>query len=217
MIDEKLVQQIVAEVLNKLQRSERLAYDKLNTKPKLLTVNVPEIISATYLDPYWHVMNDFAIDHSTLESIQTALFFNVSQDLIVKGALGITDTDESEKLALAISSGLQVFLLLDDNFHWIVTDTISSTKNKQYFQHMLTYKKTLDRFGVRFIKSIDEIEKPTITKKNNDTSINFDKKLLTETIVNNSKEKIINVNQSTIVTPLAYDRARELGIQIIKK
>lgn len=82
-----------------------------------------------------------------------------------------------------------------------------------YRSHLLTYKKQLESFGVKF-RSLASFTEARVDEERANC-LAFEGKLLTEQGVKDSREASILIAPSTIVTPLARDAARDLGKAIV--
>ena len=203
MINRDIVEQIVFEVLKRLESSP------LNEKPKLLVINPEEGPIMKKLERQWTIIKP----SSNLTEIPVdVLFFNVNQDLLVKAALGITDTPESELFSDVMIRGCKVTFILSEQLEWLLTKERNETANIEYVNHILKYKEKIESFGVNL-----KVE-PTLSLDKGPTKLEsptFQGKLLTQRDVQSYKEENIVIEKSTIVTPLARDSARELGKRII--
>jgi hypothetical protein len=147
------------------------------------------------------------LEEAKLHTAMKVVFLEASQDLIVKGALGICDTPESELLAACILEYVPVTLIPKRYMFNILNGNQKS--NQEYVSQLLDYKERLLKYGVSFntlegFAGYEEIiaDKPEA------------KKLVTQRDVQDSKSDQIFVDKYTIITPLARDTARELGKSI---
>ncbi|RSK55197.1 hypothetical protein [Bacillus canaveralius] len=147
-----------------------------------------------------------------------AVFLDVNQDLLVKGALGIIDTPESLLFSKLMSQGFHVYFVPNNSLSWILKPHDNQTVNKKYMTQLLDYHQRLQDFAVHFypLKSIIPEEKEQLSRSSDGKQfINFDEKLLTKEIIDRWKEDCIHVHRDTIITPLARDTAKEKDIKII--
>ncbi|PLR78359.1 hypothetical protein CU633_06000 [Bacillus sp. V3-13] len=151
-------------------------------------------------------------------STSHAVFLDVNQDLLVKGALGIIDTPESLLFSNLIFQGFRVDFVPDSSLSWILNPGGNQKVNKKYMMQLMHYQKRLEDFGVHFypLKSIIPEEKEGLSRSSaGKQSINFHDKLLTKETIDRWKENCIHVHHDTIITPLARDTAKEKDIKII--
>jgi hypothetical protein len=208
MIDRPMVEQIVAEVVKRLMSADSMPSRKL--KHNLLVVG-----ETAHLDPnllktinsHWNIIQCDTLEEAKLHTAMKVVFLEASQDLIVKGALGICDTPESELLAACILEYVPVTLIPKRYMFNILNGNQKS--NQEYVSQLLDYKERLLKYGVSIntlegFAGYEEIiaDKPEA------------KKLVTQRDVQDSKSDQIFVDKYTIITPLARDTARELGISI---
>lgn len=210
MIDRKLVEQIVYEVIKQLSGTET------KSKPTLLLVGEPLYIEPTLLQKmnnHWNVLDAESFSGKELHKLDQVLFLHVTQDLLAKGALGLFDTDDSKLLSRCIMEAIPVSLIPTAFLQEQLLE--KNSKNKAYVEHLLGYKETLEKFGVKleifesFMSDRDRTE-----VKQTRVSDSRKKKLLTQRDVQDSKEDQIVVDKNTIITPLARDTARALGKSI---
>jgi hypothetical protein len=159
----------------------------------------------------WNLIGGESWEDIQPYSPKKVLFLQSSQDLLVKGATGLTDTAESEALAACIWNSIPVSL--------IPTEFLSSyllaerSTNQAYFLQMTEYIKKLDHFGVRVETLETALQKEMITSQPSQTTakVASGKKLLTQRDVQSHQGQRIAVDRNTIITPLARDTARDLG------
>lgn len=208
MIDRKMVEQIVFEVIKQLSATE------IKPKPTLLLVGEPLYIEPTLLqkmNDHWNVLDAISFSGGELHKLDQVLFLHVTQDLLVKGALGLFDTDDSKLLSRCIMESIPVTLIPTAYLQEQLLEEKST--NKAYVQHLLGYKETLEKFGVKletfesFIGDRSEVQLSPVSDSQK-------KKLLTQRDVQDSKGNQILVDKNTIITPLAHDTARALGKSI---
>ena len=214
VIDRTIVEQIVHEVMNKL---ERTSMGNSSEKPPLLVIHSGENPQVEALKRYWHVIKFSSSTEDIPKNVRFAAFINVSQDLIVKGALGFTDTPDSKLLSRLLMEGLHIFFIPSDELEWVLCNDQKEAPNPAYVNHLLRYKSVLADFGVSLL-SLNECVPSSFDSIVNKASMNvrsiFDGKLLTENDVKNSQGDIVFIRKATIVTPLARDMARKLGKNI---
>lgn len=200
MIEQKLIEQIVTAVLEKLDENDK--------KKNLFVVNAREQKSIEMLEKQWNIIK-ISASVTIPEKTKEAVFLDVSQDLLVKAALGMTDTDESKLFSLFMNRGISITFIPSEELVWLLDSGVQKEMNQNYAAHLLNYKHTLEKFGVQFL-SLSEFATTSrsVTRR-------YEKKLLTEKDVIESKSNEIFIDKKTIVTPLARDSARELAKKII--
>ncbi|MDN4526630.1 hypothetical protein [Fictibacillus fluitans] len=210
--DRELITKIVEEVLQRLQTE-----DLMEKQKPLLYIFAsgaePSALQQVTLTcrPYFEICV-VKNEQSDIFQDSTAqvLFMNVDQDLIVRGALGLTDTPQSLALAKALHGNLPITMLLSK-----VENEVYSTKTA-YKEYLLNQKIRLETFGVR-ITSLKDLkgELDIDAKERNPDKSLLQNKLLTENDINAANRKELRINKETIVTPLAWDAARKQGIRIM--
>ena len=205
-----LIEQIVVEVLKRLDKSDK---QHLNVKPKLLIVEEAAAIDPIQikkLETSWTLVYSDDQKENLPKDIQGILFAEAKQDLLVKGALGITDTLESFLLAEALLEGISVSLIPSVTLgNVLLSSNQKKLVNSKYAAHLIAYKNTLEGFGVK-IQSFEGFLQSGLNRH----SLSFTERVLTQRHVKLVEEEKITVSPKTIITPLARDTARELGKEI---
>jgi hypothetical protein len=224
MMDRELIAQVVAEVLKKLTSSGELAISR-EDKPNLLVFGKGTSFtfpSSKMISANWNMISGQSLEDIERYSPKKVLFLDVSQDLLVKGAIGLTDTPESEALAHCIWAGIPVSLIPADFLSRNLFGDLGASANQEYFLQIKGYVEQLQRFGVSVetlevaIQSTNQIFQPSQADKASVKPIG--KKLLTQRDVQVHQGTQLLVDANTIITPLARDAARELGKTIqVKK
>ncbi|MDM5225364.1 hypothetical protein QUF73_04005 [Cytobacillus sp. NJ13] len=209
MIDRHLIEQIVEEVVKKLLGAKSAP----NTKAKhnILAVGDLDKVDANILEVLeenWNVLPYDFSEEAELHTVMKVIFLDASQDLFVKGALGICDTPESELLSACIIDYVPVTLIPKTTLYKILNG--EKKTNREYFSSLMEYKEKLFKFGVE-INSLEDFAAPKPINAVQPDS----KKLITQRDVQECKMNEILADQQTIITPLARDTARELGKSII--
>ncbi len=218
MIDREAIQEIVSEVLNRLLGS--YVGSEAGNKPNLLVMNAKEGFPDDEWEKEWNVVKISASSEDVLPHVHAVLFFDVSQDLLVKGALGIADSPDSKRLAHFLMRGVRIGLIPSAELAWIISPDVNRLLNQAYANHLLQYKANLEAFGVSFHSfanlsaTMFKPERDEPSRSHAGEQVTFHGKLLTQSEVENSKEQRFVIRKSTIVTPLARDAARELGKSI---
>ncbi|MGF9889551.1 hypothetical protein ABEX78_12985 [Priestia megaterium] len=210
MNNHALIEQIVVEVLKRLDKSDK---QPLNVKPKLLIVKESAAIDQIQikkLETSWTLVYSDDQKENLPKDIQGILFAEAKQDLLVKGALGITDTLESYLLAEALLEGISVSLIPSVTLgNVLLSSNQKRPVNNKYAAHLIAYKNTLESFGVK-IQSFERFLQSGLNRY----SLSFTERVLTQRHVKLVEEEKITVSPKTIITPLARDTARELGKEI---
>jgi hypothetical protein len=210
MNNHALIEQIVVEVLKRLDKSDK---QQLNAKPKLLIVKESAAIDPIQikkLETSWTLVYSDDQKENLPKDIQGILFAEAKQDLLVKGALGITDTLESYLLAEALLEGISVSLIPSVTLGNVLLSSNQKKRvNNKYAAHLIAYKNTLESFGVK-IQSFERFLQSGLNRH----SLSFTERVLTQRHVKLVEEEKITVSPKTIITPLARDTARELGKEI---
>ncbi|MED3934435.1 hypothetical protein ABEY43_28005 [Priestia megaterium] len=205
-----LIEQIVLEVLTRLDKSDN---QHLNVKPKLLIVKESAAIDPIQikkLETSWTLVYGDDQKENLPKDIQGILFAEAKQDLLVKGALGMTDTLESYLLAEALLEGISVSLIPSVTLgNVLLSSNQKKPVNNKYAAHLIAYKNTLESFGVK-IQSFERFLQSGLNRH----SLSFTERVLTQRHVKLVEEEKITVSPKTIITPLARDTARELGKEI---
>nr|WP_263327207.1 hypothetical protein [Neobacillus sp. Marseille-Q6967] len=207
MIDRQMIEQIVNEVIKQLTVTEN------KQKPKLLVIGEPLYIEPHLLEKMhekWNVQDTHSFSMKDIHKLDQVIFLHVTQDLLVKGALGIFDTDESKWLSRCMMESIPVSLIPTAYLQEQLLE--GKSKNAAYVEHLLGYKDSLEKFGVKletFESFVNNVKAGTLAD-----SAPFAKKLLTQKDVEDSKHAQIVVDKTTIITPLARDTARAMGKNI---
>lgn len=209
MIDRNVIEQIVEEVMKNLLGAKSAPNSK--AKHNILAVgdlgkvdsNILEV-----LEENWNVLPYDFSEEAELHTVMKVIFLDASQDLFVKGALGICDTPESELLSACIIDYVPVTLIPKTNLYKILNG--EKKTNGEYFSSLMEYKEKLLKFGVE-INSLEDFAAPKPINAVQQES----KKLITQRDVQECKMNEILADKQTIITPLARDTARELGKSII--
>ncbi|WP_240376774.1 hypothetical protein [Bacillus piscicola] len=211
-MDRRLIEDIVTQVLEKMEKREK------PKKPPLLAIHPASAdmeAQLAFLNRYWNVTlvnpADYAA-HSAL--VERAVFLEVDQDLLVKGALGLADSPQSVLFAELMTAGCSVHMVLSKALQWMENAVVGYQHNA-YRLHLLQYKKQLEEFGVQF--TTIETLRPANNMQpsaHSEHANRYPDKLLTHQKVETWTGKQIIVSADTIITPLARDTAREMGITI---
>ncbi|CAH2713793.1 hypothetical protein BACCIP111895_00947 [Neobacillus rhizosphaerae] len=219
MIDRNWIEQIVLEVVKQLSSTAEKPLE--SSKPTLLVVG-----DTSFIDPKplqlmktkWNAVSCNADETVKLDMVDKVVFLHATQDLLVKGVLGIFDTPESKLLSRCILESVPVSIIptvyLQEHLFNV------NPKNRDYVSQLIGYKETLMKYGVE-VESFEGFVGNSAVTVSSDVAkdpIFKKKKLLTQRDVRDCKEVELMVDPSTIITPLARDTARELGktIKVIK-
>ncbi|PIC83125.1 hypothetical protein CSV71_02540 [Sporosarcina sp. P21c] len=192
MNNKNIIEDIVQEVLNQLGKSKLFVND---TSLPLLYVHHADNETVQTLNRDWKVTEN------PEESADHVLFCDVSQNLLVKGAMGLADDPCSKWLATFLLNDKKITMIPSKDLEWLLYPDEKYTPYKSY---LFAHKEQLESFGVQFTT----LNNFTMSRKGVNTPIV--EKLLTEKIVRNTLSKVIFIGPTTIVTPLARDTAKEL-------
>ncbi|WP_216828736.1 hypothetical protein [Alkalihalobacterium elongatum] len=212
MTNNLMVKEIVTEVLKRVETYFQ------KEKPILLVIHEnteKNILQIKQLKKDWDVVEHLSANMD-VPSIHQAVFLDVNQDLFVKGAVGIADTNESILLAKLLLAGVKVFLVPDESLSNILNLDKDKHPNKSYVSMLQEYENQLQRFGVvlQLLSTIVPENSKPINEPVCHEQGTFSDKLLTKQVVETWRSKQINIKPNTIITPLARDIARERGIKI---
>jgi hypothetical protein len=208
MIDRELIEKVVAEVLTKLTSFDTQSLHK----PNLLVVGDYSKLDPIYQQKVyskWNIVNYHLLEDMKDHLPKRVLFLEANQDLFVKGALGMSDTSESELLARCLFENIPVTLIPLDHLHSVLVN--NDQPKTEYILQLKSYKDRLVKFGVS-VESIDSFLNEQIPFSKELPS--GKRNLLTQRDVQAHTGKRLDIVQGTIVTPLARDAARERGITI---
>ena len=205
--DREFIEKIVREVLAE------------ETKPPLFTIHSSTertMKQVKALRRRWKIIGLSSEDQDIPEGIEHAVFLDVDQDLLVKAAVGITDTQGGQLFSKLMVHNVQVYFIPSPDLKRILSRDETLFKHKKYIKHLRHYEKQLQDFGVRFssLESLLPNEIDPNRHSLSDRSNFFSEKLLTQKIVETWKGDRIMVHSGTLITPLARDTAKERGIAI---
>lgn len=217
MMDRKLIELIVLEVIKNLNITENQSIDR--SKENLLIVGDQKSLNQKDLlaiESKWNIILFDSIENLEMHTVSKVIFLNAKQDLLVKGALGISDTPESELLSNCILEYVPVSLIPADYLQRYIFNDHQNSPNRAYLSQLLGYKDTLGKLGVKVesIASFLNKEKEILKTYSEKSQANVKKKLITHRDVQDYIGDQILVDKNTIITPLARDTARELGKSI---
>jgi hypothetical protein len=215
MNNHQKVEEIVTEVL---QRMELLHKGK---NPQLLVIHQQSEISRAQIEElkrHWNIVEMTSGSSQIPLAVQRAVFLEVNQDLLVKGAIGITDSPDSLLFSKLMFQGCQVDFVPDNLLWWSLNLDIDKQVNKKYISKLLHYQTQLQDFGVQIrpLKYIIPKEEEESMSSAIKEPIDFFEKLLTKGLIEEWKHSLIRVQPNTIITPLALDMAKEMGITICR-
>ncbi|MEK4024947.1 hypothetical protein [Sporosarcina sp. FSL W7-1283] len=191
--DSKLIEKIVRNVIMQLDIKPQMPGEV--SKPSLFVHNADER-TISRLEENWKVICE------PITEIPNVIFLEVSQNILAKGALGLTDDPDSQLLSELLLQGKQITMIPVLTLEWVFSPERLRTK---YHDQLVTYKKKLESFGVTFTTL--EMFISSGLEKNQQSFC----ELLTDQEVRKYTDETIWIEKSTIVTPLARDTARELG------
>ncbi|PLT32699.1 hypothetical protein [Bacillus sp. V5-8f] len=211
MIDPKLIESIVREVLGQIETNRE------SPKSRLLVISKQgESIAKelSILESYWNVVSGNIQENDSLPDVQQAVFLNVDQTTLVKAALGFTDTLENKRFVQLMTMEIPISFVLDQTLQKLIQTDGNEHRYSGYLEHIRAYKNTIESFGVTFLR-LEELKPLKESKPSHDQiQRKPSKTLITQEKVDNHTGTELVVKQGTIITPLAMDKARELGIKI---
>ncbi|WP_096200131.1 hypothetical protein [Bacillus sp. FJAT-45350] len=210
-MNQRLIESIVKEVLVSLEA------DTVKSKPKLLYISSKKTkdleMQLDFLRAHWDVIDSKNIDFYTKPLINEAVFLNIDQDTLVRIALGFTDSAESKLFSQLIYYEIPITFVVCSLLENYLNINVRKHKYRQYIKSIQAYRNTLEGYGVLF-KPLEEVipfeQEVSFEKKN----CKGTKPLIVQEDIRNFTGKQIVVKPGTIITPLAKDAARELGIEI---
>lgn len=213
MINEELINNIVALVLQQMNENN----DKKNT----LYIYKEEGILKKYNDLLRSVEKYANIHYfSDIDEILTSnvnvVFLDVDQDLFVKSAIGIVDSNKLRLIADLISDHVNVVYVLDNKLIKCLGENSDELSNTVYAEYLRNYKDILESFNVsiktpeKFISFVKSLNNDSVAMETT-----FQDNLLTYEKIKSYKGEKIYINKSTLVTPMARDFARDKGIKIV--
>ncbi|MED4354103.1 hypothetical protein P9265_17525 [Schinkia azotoformans] len=211
MIDSKLIEDIVKQVITKLETNGN------NTKSNLLVISKPgqdmeQVLGRLKQD--WNIVLAEKIEGNVFSSFDQAMFLNIDQDTIVRVALGLADSPNSKLFVQLIMNEIPITFIPDASLRQLLEGDEKNHHYSSYIKKLRDYKGTIEKFGVTF-KSLEELKlcNCSTIKKLNEQSKSSKTLISLEDIMHLAGNQLV-VQQGTIITPLAKDKARELGIQI---
>lgn len=190
------IEDIVTEVIRRLEASRK-------QEILVITPDIEHVADkVTAIEKHWHVTL-FQGDIPT--TTKQAIFLEVNQDILVKGALGITDTEETKLFSKLMHLEFQVTLVPTD----YLSNILFTERRNPYQQQLITYKEQLKNYGVEicpFGDFVTSYKEPQL----------FHGKVITVKDIETWNKGRIYVRHGTIITPLAMDVAKEKGIIIEK-
>ena len=154
MIDRNLVESIVIEVIRALEK-EQVA-EQASVLPKLLIIGDASWISEDTLKKLkrnWEISYSRESKAKECESADHFFFFNASQDFIVKGALGMADTEDTILLSHCLLAGKKVTISPEEGLAGYVKQKVGQSNN--YVKQLKKYMEQLVEFGVE-IEAIED-------------------------------------------------------------
>lgn len=150
---------------------------------------------------------------------------NITMNTLSKVSLGMIDSFIPNIIWTFLYQGKRVYL----DYHSVTNFLGDSTKSGEIQNVINNHIKSLGKMGAieinennyleRIVIGVDSLKNSTSAQKSYSTPVNNSKNLITEkdmvTIADTSKNLV--VEHGTIITPLAKDKARELGVEIEKR
>lgn len=149
-------------------------------------------------------------------NIYKTVFPYVPREIIVKTALGIDDTFETKWIKNCFSKGQQILFLSSG------MEGFTGKEPKKYIQTMQQYYRTILEYGIQIKNKLcfDDILNIEENISFNDSVVKNQvkqKKIITTSEIESYREnKKLVLKNNDIITSLANDRARELGIDIVR-
>ena len=211
MMDPKLIESIVKQVMAKLETEGN------NTQPNLLVITYPGLDieqEISLLKQDWNIVLADKVEGNLFSGIDQAVFLNIDQDTLVRAALGLTDSPNSKLFVQLIMNEIPIMFIPDASLSQLLQMDEKNHQYSLYIKKLRYYKETIEKFGVA-IKSIEELRlrNHAPINKLNEQSKTSKALISLEDIMNFSGVELV-MHPGTIITPLAKDKARELGIQI---
>lgn len=211
MMDPKLIESIVKQVMAKLETEGN------NTQPNLLVITYPGLDieqEISLLKQDWNIVLADKVEGNLFSGIDQAVFLNIDQDTLVRAALGLTDSPNSKLFVQLIMNEIPIMFVPDASLSQLLQMDEKNHQYSLYIKKLRYYKETIEKFGVA-IKSIEELRlrNHAPINKLNEQSKTSKALISLEDIMNFSGVELV-MQPGTIITPLAKDKARELGIQI---
>jgi hypothetical protein len=157
MIDRNLVESIVIEVIRALEKEQEA--ETASVLPKLLIIGDASWISEDTLKKLkqnWEVSYSRQPKAKECESADHFFFFNASQDFIVKGALGIADTQDTILLSHLLLVGKKVTISPEKGLSGYLKQSIG--QSSRYVVQLKKYVEKLVEFGAE-IEAIEDFAK----------------------------------------------------------
>lgn len=150
---------------------------------------------------------------------------NITMNTLSKVSLGMIDSFIPNVIWTFLYQGKKVYL----DYHYVRNFLGDSTKSGEIQNIINNHIKSLGKMGAieiteeNYLEKIEitsnKLNKSTNTQKNLSQATNKNSNLITEKdmVMIAIKSKNLVIEQGTIITPLAKDKARELGIKIERK
>lgn len=201
MVDRKIVEEIVKEVLDRQRHSERPVLYVIQQKEpsRELIRKLEESWTVKWINP----------EHSEFpEDMDSALFPQMDQDLLVKSALGITDTVFSKWFAKILRKGADVHVMFEKELASFLQET------GPYASYLNEYASRLEIFSVLIA---DNVASVVPNDSHEGSPAFYSGELITEKVVEEWRFSEIHVSSDTIITPLARDVAKERSITFLHR
>ncbi|GEN33806.1 hypothetical protein [Aneurinibacillus danicus] len=235
--DTAFIERIVAEVLGRLTPQA----ERSPARPGLLLVYPGEFeaqavaVVEKELQAGWkvyHARVDEMDSVSLSGDVKRLVFLQADQDLLMRGALGLTGTVASQLLAEGLMKGIPALLVPCPQLKWLLDaktgEAVLPPAARRYRQHIRTHAVELASFGASLGSMADvlaladgEAESSpeetaadgTVVRRERSTV--FEGKVLTQSDVQQARGCTLYVSPSTVITPLARDAARTNGVTIL--
>lgn len=136
---------------------------------------------------------------------------NISINTLSKVSAGMIDSFVPNVLWSFLYFGKKVYIDFDSVSSFMGEKTDNEEIKRQIEEHI----KTIKKMGAVELSELDDVSKI----KKDDIKATSTRSLITEKDISNLEktERVLVVNKNTLITPLAWDKARELGIKIEKQ
>lgn len=210
--------------------------DSISQLKKMIQANwklkVALSISAEYIYSADLLKKELAVDQIYLESenmglsplydeVPIIILPTLTANTVAKIANGITDSMTTNLIAHALMYDISVVATRDaSDLSYQDQEGIAS---KAYKDLSANHLSTLERFGIQLVKAeklyeaVEENTAPMPSRESIQEEV-FSKKLLSHTdlLAYKGTGKTLKVNADTIITPLAHEEAKSLGINIVR-
>lgn len=167
------------------------------------------------------IIDEDNINYDELDEYIT-VFPSISRNIVVKTALCINDTFETQWIFKAMETGQRIILLSSG------LEKFTGKEPKAYLNKILNYYRTLLEFNIEITEKLsgnthgycltteNEDNKYDVVQNGREKCINSKKRIITcNDVENYISEKRIFINNGDIITDMAREKAQNLNISII--